>query len=331
MSEPTTVGPKVSFLVAAWNEEDGLKSFLVSYSDLTYPNKELILCAGGSDRTLEIAKAYEDGTVIVIPQETGEGKQRALRKAFPLSHGEIIVLTDADCLLNQEALLELLAPIIGGEESVVNGSCEPLPRQMDIPFVFYQYAAQRVVEKTLLARRYHRSLLGRNCAMSREALEAVYGFDEDVAIGTDAFLARKFVNAGYPIRFVPSRISTAYPQSIPAYGRQRSRWWRNRILLALRFRHTRRLFAASSPVAIGLAMTSLPILGVLAWPFLVLWASLFTYTYGRRVHVVFAPKRNGESIPSGMLLRLPVSIAADSYASILTVVHLLSPKTRERW
>lgn len=331
MSDPATVGPKVSFLVAAWNEEDGLKSFVDSYSNLVYPKKELILCAGGSDRTLEIANAYEDSTITVLPQEEGEGKQRALRKAFPRSNGDVIVLTDADCLLDQEALLELLVPILEGEESVANGSCKPLPRQMGIPFVFYQYAAQRVVEKSLIARRYHRSLLGRNCAMSREALASVRGFDEDVAIGTDAFLARKFVNAGYRIRSVPSRVATAYPETIPAYGRQRSRWWRNRILLALRFRQTRRLLTASSPVAIGLAIVSLPILGVLAWPLLVLWACLFAYAYYRRARVVLAPKRNGERIPRGILLWLPLSIAADSYASILTVVHLLSPNMRERW
>src|SRR5512132_4146763 len=45
--------PKVSILVAAWNERDTIDAHIRSFSELRYPNIELILCAGGADDTLD--------------------------------------------------------------------------------------------------------------------------------------------------------------------------------------------------------------------------------------------------------------------------------------
>ena len=48
--------PRVSVLVAAWNEADMIEGHIKSFLALRYPNKELILCAGGNDGTYEIAR-----------------------------------------------------------------------------------------------------------------------------------------------------------------------------------------------------------------------------------------------------------------------------------
>jgi len=47
--------PIVSFLVAAWNEESTVQPCIDSILHLTYPKLEIVLCAGGTDRTWEIA------------------------------------------------------------------------------------------------------------------------------------------------------------------------------------------------------------------------------------------------------------------------------------
>ena len=55
--------PLVSLLVAAWNEEAHLVAFLSSFMALAYPQKELILCAGGDDQTWALAQAWATPTV----------------------------------------------------------------------------------------------------------------------------------------------------------------------------------------------------------------------------------------------------------------------------
>ena len=45
----------VSVLVAAWNEARLLREHIESFLRLSYPDRELVLCAGGTDGTLEIA------------------------------------------------------------------------------------------------------------------------------------------------------------------------------------------------------------------------------------------------------------------------------------
>ena len=79
--------PKVSVLVAAWNESAHIERHIESFQALRYPHKELVLCAGGTDGTYDMAKKYASEVVKVLEQHPGEGKQRALRKAFPQTDG----------------------------------------------------------------------------------------------------------------------------------------------------------------------------------------------------------------------------------------------------
>ena len=66
--------PKVSVLVAAWNEADIIREHIQSFLGLHYPNKELILCAGGEDGTYRIAREQGHTKVKVLEQQRGEGK-----------------------------------------------------------------------------------------------------------------------------------------------------------------------------------------------------------------------------------------------------------------
>src|SRR4051812_4534366 len=50
--------PRISALVAGWNEHDRIEDHIRSFLALSYPNIELILCAGGDDDTFERALQY---------------------------------------------------------------------------------------------------------------------------------------------------------------------------------------------------------------------------------------------------------------------------------
>jgi len=60
------------------------------------------LAPWGEDGTFKLASRHVGPQVKVLRQAPGEGKQRALARAFDETRGEVIFFTDADCLLADE-------------------------------------------------------------------------------------------------------------------------------------------------------------------------------------------------------------------------------------
>lgn len=243
----------VSILLPAWNEEGNLGPCIESILGLRYPDLELVVCAGGGDATLELARRCESPGVIVLEQRPGEGKQGALRRCYARSTGAVIFLTDADCILDDECFEATLGPVVADGEDAATGAWRPLDRQTDHPFVQYQWAHHVYREVWMGA--YAPTLDGRNAVVRQAALEAVGAFEIEAPIGTDYVLSKQLTSAGYRIRFARgSRVQTEYPETIRAYWRQQWRWFRNPLV------HEARWLAspvARSHVWAGLAATFL--------------------------------------------------------------------------
>jgi len=206
---------KVSVLVAAWNEADAIDRCIKSITSLSYHHKELVVCAGGDDGTYDSARQHENGSVRVLKQAPREGKQRALRRCLTASTGEIIFLTDADCVLTDEVFEATLEPILDGREVAATGSYEPLAEQRDLPLVTYQWAIQ--LYGRIHADAYSAGLLGANCAVRRADLERSGRFAAEAPPGPDSALAR-------PCVITPShRIQASRPTAIPSSGNVRPR------------------------------------------------------------------------------------------------------------
>ena len=109
----------MSFLVAAWNEEATLQACIEAILGLSYPNLEIVLCAGGADRTWEIASRLSDARLILLEQHPGDGKQKSLQRCLERSSGDMIYLLDADCRITEEAFARILGPILHREELAV--------------------------------------------------------------------------------------------------------------------------------------------------------------------------------------------------------------------
>lgn len=246
--------PKVSILVAAWNEAGGLARHVESVIGLRYPNREYVLCAGGPDGTLEIARRYAGPGVVVLEQAAGEGKQRALQQAFRRSGGSIVYLTDADCVVDDVSFERVLAPLVNeGEAAATGGSIPPPEQRLGSDFATYQWAVQQY--SLARAPAYGDGLLGRNAAVRRDALVACGTFDVPVPTGTDYHLAKALRRHGYRIRNVPaSLVVTPYATGWDAYARQQRRWLRNVALLGIRSRAWGEVRASLQTSFLGVAM-----------------------------------------------------------------------------
>lgn len=252
--------PRVSILLPAWNEAGTLETCLNALERLRYPNVEIVLCAGGQDATFAIAQRHARPGVVVLEQHPGEGKQGALRRSFPAATGEIIFLTDADCLLDDETFERTLAPILAGEDVAVTGAWEPREQQRSLPLVQYQWAHHAYRE--LWMPDEAPALDGRNAAVRRIPLEKAGAFEVEAPIGTDLAQSKQLQAAGYAIRFARgSRVQTDYPTTLKAYRKQRSRWFRNPLVTE---EHWLASPSARSVLREGLAATVLALAAGLA-------------------------------------------------------------------
>jgi cellulose synthase/poly-beta-1,6-N-acetylglucosamine synthase-like glycosyltransferase len=324
--------PKVSALVAAWNEAAYIEQHIQSFLALRYPHKELILCAGGTDDTYQLACRYAGEQVTVLEQQPGEGKQRALRRIFLSASGTIILLTDSDCLLNDASFEALIYPLIQEQTRVTTGAAQPLQVQMQNRLVQYQ----RLGEHVWLQQRPDQvsGILGQNCALTRETLEAIGGFSHETRTGTDYIISMLLQQSGHPILFVRnSFVQSRYPDQYASYVRRLRRWNKNLIIHGARFG----IWSDAQVVLVTALVYSilfgslilLPIVGLIIIPPSI---GLLSLAIGNRLRRMLLGARLLQmSLSPGLLLRVPLYTILDMLGVILAVIDTLHPKPRSQW
>jgi hypothetical protein len=116
--------PRLTVLVAAYNEATCIAAKLRSTLTQRYPWDQLeviVVSDGSTDATDTIVAHYPDQRVRLLRQETRSGKSLALNRAVAVSHGEILVFTDANALFAPDALLRLAAPFADPAVGLVSG------------------------------------------------------------------------------------------------------------------------------------------------------------------------------------------------------------------
>lgn len=114
------VTPRVTFVIAAYNEENNIGDKIANTLSLDYPGEQLevlIVSNGSTDRTNEIVSSWTDPRVklIALPKP---GKMAALNEGARAATGDILVFTDADFLLDTHTLRLIASkfadPEVGG-------------------------------------------------------------------------------------------------------------------------------------------------------------------------------------------------------------------------
>ncbi len=261
---------RVSVLVPGWKAANDLPPFMEAFRALTHPNLQLVLCVGGPDGSLELARRLAPDHV-VLEQRPGEGKQKALERSLEESDGDVILLTDIDCRLTDDVVQALLGTLHASGGAAVTGASMPLRAQLSIPLVRSHYATEVA---TLPGRAEPvDGLLGRSAAVRRDALKGTRAFSVPAPSGTDYTLAKVLAQAGHRITFAPGpRIESEYPDTVRVYAHKQARWLRNAYLLGRRYGAEQEVRAVQRTLAVPFVLSGLLLASPLFPPLAVLAA-----------------------------------------------------------
>jgi len=101
--------PSLSFVVAAYNESDFINEKIDNSLALNYPREKIefvFVTDGSTDNTPEIVGKYDK--LKLLHQKDRKGKIAAVNRAVEHTINEIIIFSDANAILNKEALTNIV-------------------------------------------------------------------------------------------------------------------------------------------------------------------------------------------------------------------------------
>jgi glycosyltransferase involved in cell wall biosynthesis len=207
---------KVSIIVPFYNCEQTFRACLNSLNNQSYDNYEIIIVNNNSnDGSLDIAKDFiKKNPKIILLTEMKKGRGAARRSGEIISSGEIILMTDSDCILPPDWVKEMTWPIINLETEAVQGS------EDSIDTSFWSMNIQKESERknkdiTLLS---SLNILGmidtKNFAIRRDILEKIGFSSNNYTRGNDNDLSIKLSKTNFSVLFnKKSIVSHNHPNS----------------------------------------------------------------------------------------------------------------------
>ncbi len=114
--------PEVTLLIAAYNEEDFIQQKIENSLDLDYPKGKLhwvFVTDGSNDNSPEVVGRYPQ--IRHYHQPERRGKLAAVHRVMPLIDTPIVVFSDANTLLNKQAIRNLVKPYADPQIGAVAG------------------------------------------------------------------------------------------------------------------------------------------------------------------------------------------------------------------
>lgn len=101
--------PTVTLLIAAWNEQDIIEEKIHNSFQLNYPKEKLnflFITDGSTDQTPNIISEYSN--ISLMHEPTRKGKIAAINRAMKHVNTDLVVFSDANTMLNTNAILEIV-------------------------------------------------------------------------------------------------------------------------------------------------------------------------------------------------------------------------------
>jgi cellulose synthase/poly-beta-1,6-N-acetylglucosamine synthase-like glycosyltransferase len=235
--------PTFSIIVPVKNEEKVIGRLLDALDKLDYPaeKKEIIIVEDGStDKSVDICEKHAEKcnlSLKVLHKPSSSGKPSALNYGIEHARGDIIGVFDADSLPVNDSLLNVCKYFEDGEVAAVQGRTLSINSEQNMltKLISYEDAYDEVYLRGKDTLGLFVNLKGSCQFVRRNVLEKLKGFDEKT-LCEDMEISARLTERGYKIRFAPDvRSWQESPADLKHLFRQRTRWYRGTIEVALKY------------------------------------------------------------------------------------------------
>lgn len=202
--------PEVTLMVCAYNEEDIIAEKMDNTRRLDYPSDRLHLVwvtDGSNDNTNVLLSAYPEVKVIYFPER--RGKAAALKHGIKEIDTEIVMMTDANTMLNPEAVREVARlmqdPKVGcvsGEKKVMARSDSDEAAQGEGLYWKYESTLKRLDSELYSAM----GAAGELCVIRRQLMTDI----PDDTLLDDFIISMEIVKKGYKIAYTSNAYAMEY-------------------------------------------------------------------------------------------------------------------------
>jgi cellulose synthase/poly-beta-1,6-N-acetylglucosamine synthase-like glycosyltransferase len=209
--------PSVSFIVAAFNEEDCIEKKILNSLQQDYPAGKIefiFITDGSSDGTRSIIQRYP--SIRLLHRDERRGKSAAINRAVLEAGNDILIFSDANTLLNEKAVRHIARHYHDGKVGGVAGEKKVLSLDSGADQVGASEGLYWKYESYLkkLDSDFHSVVgaAGELFSLRRDLFEPV----SDAVILDDFVISMKVAQKGYRVVYEPE----AYAMELPSFSMQ---------------------------------------------------------------------------------------------------------------
>jgi biofilm PGA synthesis N-glycosyltransferase PgaC len=230
---------RVSVIIPARNEAAHIQNCLLSLFSQTYPRiytDILVVNDFSTDETAELVTKFSDKCRLLnlsdyLTNPVNSYKKKAIETGIAHSSGELIICTDADCIMGTDWILSLVSAYQKENRVFVAAPVKIIPDGSKLSvFQTLDFISLQGITGASVSKNLYPMCNGANLAYSRKAFNAVGGFADidHIASGDDMLLLKKIQysfpgRAGY-VKDPRAIVSTVSAGNIRTFFKQRIRW-----------------------------------------------------------------------------------------------------------
>ena len=114
--------PEVTLMICAYNEADIIQEKMENIRQLNYPSNKLCVMwvtDGSTDNSNQLLQAYPEVKLVFSPER--KGKAAAMQHGLQVNKAEYVIFTDANTMLNADAIREIVRQFMKSNVSCVSG------------------------------------------------------------------------------------------------------------------------------------------------------------------------------------------------------------------
>jgi cellulose synthase/poly-beta-1,6-N-acetylglucosamine synthase-like glycosyltransferase len=277
---------RVSVVVAARNEEKTIVTLLENLAEQDYPEdlmEVIIVNDNSTDRTPIVVSEFIDqhrpqpGVKIKLIYNPFQGKKSAVRHGIEKSAGELILMTDADCVVGPGWVSSYAAFFSSRNADMIAGEVYQKPdRGFVSHFGRFEFSALQAITEAAVRTGHPVMCNAANMAVRKDIyLKHAGVLRSDIASGDDVFLLHAVKRSGGVVMYLDDSAAaamTAGAVTVAALLRQRARWASK----AYYYRDAATLTLAATTAACNAAVAAAAVASVISVKYLPLTGLLYS-------------------------------------------------------